>query len=76
MPIAFVLVNVEAGSEREVVRELQAIEHIREVYLVYGVYDILVKVEAESLEKLKETITYKIRRIPKIRSTQTQIISD
>ena len=75
MPIAFILINVEAGSEDEVIRELKGIENIREVYLVYGVYDFAVKVEAETQQDVKDTITWKIRRIDKIISTQTLMIS-
>jgi DNA-binding Lrp family transcriptional regulator len=75
MQIAFILINVEAGSEDEVIRELKGIENIREVYLVYGVYDFVVKVEAETQQKVKETITWKTRKIDKIRSTQTLMIS-
>ena len=76
MPIAFIMINVEAGAEKEVVRELRATEYVKYVYFVYGVYDIVAKVEALSQQKLKETITGKIRRIAKIRSTQTQLVSD
>ena len=65
MPIAFILINVEAGLEDEVIRELKGIENVREVYLVYGAYDFVVKVEAETQQLLKETITWKIRRIEK-----------
>ena len=75
MPIAFVLINVEAGSEEEVIQELRGIENISEVHLVYGAYDFVVKIEAETQQKVKETITWKIRRIEKIRSTQTLMIS-
>lgn len=75
MPIAFILINVEAGSEEEVAHELKVIDNVRDVYLIYGVYDFVVKVEAETQQKVKETITWKIRKIDKIRSTQTLMIS-
>lgn len=74
MPVAFILINVEAGAEGEVVQQLKSIENVTAVYPVYGVYDIVAKVEADTLQKLKETITWKIRRIEKIRSTQTQMV--
>ncbi len=45
MPIAFILINVEAGSEEEVAHELKVIDNVRDVYLIYGVYDFVVKVE-------------------------------
>jgi DNA-binding Lrp family transcriptional regulator len=74
MPLAFVLINAEIGSEDEVVGELRKISNVKESYVVYGVYDIVAKVEAESMDKLKEIVTWKIRRLDKVRSTLTMIV--
>ena len=74
MPLAFVLVNAELGSEDEVVGDLRKIGNVKEAYTMYGVYDIVVKVEAESMDNLKEVITWKIRRLEKVRSTLTLIV--
>ena len=76
MPTAFLLVNAELGAEQDLVRELRAIENVKQVYFVYGVYDIVVKVEAETMEKLKNTITWKIRRLEKIKSTLTMLVME
>ena len=74
MPVAIVLVNAETGSEDEVVAELRKIGNVKESYEVYGVYDVVAKVEAESLDKLKEIITWKIRKLDKVRSTLTMLV--
>lgn len=74
MPLAFVLINAEIGSEDEVGQELRKIANVKESYVVYGVYDIVAKVEAESMDKLKEVVTWKIRRLDKVRSTLTMIV--
>jgi DNA-binding Lrp family transcriptional regulator len=74
MPVAFVLINAEIGSEDEVVVELRKISNVKESYVVYGVYDIVAKVEADSMDKLKEIVTWKIRRLDKVRSTLTMIV--
>jgi DNA-binding Lrp family transcriptional regulator len=76
MPLAFVLINAEIGGETEVIEELKKLENVKEAYLVYGVYDIIAKAEAESMEKLKEIITWKIRRLDKVRSTLTMIVME
>ena len=75
MPIAFVLINVEANSEDEVIQELKAIDNVKSVYFVYGVYDIVAKIEARTEQELKQTITWKVRRLERIRSTQTLMVS-
>ncbi|RLG75097.1 MAG: Lrp/AsnC family transcriptional regulator [Thermoprotei archaeon] len=74
MSIAFILLNTEIGAEEEVLNELGEVEYVTEAYIVYGNYDIIAKVEAPDMTKLKEVITWKIRRIPKVKSTLTMII--
>ena len=71
MGTAYVLINCDLGSEESVISELKSLEDVVEVHGTFGAYDILAKVEAELVEKLRETITWKIRKIPKIRSTLT-----
>jgi len=74
LPIAFVLINAEIGSEGEILKELKKIEGVNEAYSVYGVYDVIAKVEADSMDKLKDIVTWRIRRLEKVRSTLTMIV--
>jgi DNA-binding Lrp family transcriptional regulator len=76
MPKAFVLINVESGSEEEVLEEIKRIEGVEEAYFSYGVYDIIAKVKADSMEKLRETVTRKVRTIGRVRSTLTLIMME
>ncbi|RNJ76734.1 MAG: Lrp/AsnC family transcriptional regulator [Nitrosopumilus sp. H8] len=71
MAAAYVLINCELGSEEAVIAELKSIEGVGEVHGTFGAYDILAKVESAQVETLREIITWKIRKIPKIRSTLT-----
>jgi DNA-binding Lrp family transcriptional regulator len=71
MAVAFVLINCELGSEESVITELKSIGGVTEVHGVFGAYDILARVESKEVETLRETITWKIRKISKIRSTLT-----
>ncbi|MEM2843650.1 MAG: Lrp/AsnC ligand binding domain-containing protein [Candidatus Bathyarchaeia archaeon] len=76
MAIAFVLINAEIGSESELVEELKKMPYVKEAYLVYGVYDIIARIEAETMDKLKEVVTWKIRKLNKVRSTLTMIVME
>ncbi|MFQ6075755.1 MAG: Lrp/AsnC family transcriptional regulator [Candidatus Bathyarchaeia archaeon] len=76
MPMAFVLINAEIGAENEVINELRKVKGVNEAYVVYGVYDIVAKLEAESMDKLKEVVTWNIRRLDKVRSTLTMIVME
>jgi len=74
MPIAFVLINAEIGSEEEVLKSLKEVEGVEEAHAVYGVYDIIAKIRADTMDKLKEVVTWHIRRLNKVRSTLTMIV--
>jgi DNA-binding Lrp family transcriptional regulator len=74
LTIAYVLLNVEIGAEKEVLEELESISEVTESNTVYGVYDIMTRTEASTLEELKDIISHKIRRINKVRSTLTMIV--
>ncbi|UCF45330.1 MAG: Lrp/AsnC ligand binding domain-containing protein [Candidatus Bathyarchaeota archaeon] len=76
MPRAFVLINVESGSEDEVLKEMKTIEGVEEAYFSYGVYDLITKIKAESMDKLKEMVTRRIRTLTKVRSTLTLIMME
>ena len=76
MPRAFVLINVESGSEDEVLKELKKIEGVEEAYFSYGVYDLVTKIKADSMEALKDMVTRKIRALSKVRSTLTLIMME
>ncbi len=74
MPRALVLMNAEMGYENKLVDQLKKTPHISEVYAVYGVYDVMVKVEADSMEQLRDAISTGLRRIDGVKSTLTMII--
>lgn len=69
MPSAYVLVSTELGRENEVRDNLRAFYAVRKAYGVYGVYDIILEVEAEDEETLKKTVFNQIRRMDGVRST-------
>jgi len=71
MELAYVLIQCDLGAEVEIIQELTKVQQIKEVRGTYGIYDIFCKIEAESKTALDNTLTNKIRKIPKIRSTIT-----
>jgi len=71
MGYAYVLINCDLGSEEDIISQLKTIEGVKEVQGTFGAYDILAKVESEDVDKLRDTITWKIRKLDRIRSTLT-----
>ena len=74
MSTAFVLINTDLGEGNEVADALEEIPEVKDVYGVYGVYDYVVRLEADTMQNLKDTITTKIRRLNHVRSTLTMIV--
>jgi len=72
--MAFVFINTEMGSEEEVITDLKKVEGVIEAYVVYGVYDIVAKIKAETMDKLKDIVTSHMRRLNKVRSTLTMVV--
>ncbi|GFN39024.1 MAG: transcriptional regulator, AsnC family [Marine Group I thaumarchaeote] len=71
MVISYTLLACDPGSENSVMEQLKAIADVKEAHGIYGPYDILVKVESSSMNDQRETIAFKIREIPHVRSTLT-----
>lgn len=74
MPVSYVLINVEPGSEELVLKEVRKVQNVRDCHRIYGIYDMIAKVEADSMDGLKEIITWRIRRLPGVRSTVTTVV--
>ncbi|AIF83259.1 transcriptional regulator, AsnC family [Candidatus Nitrososphaera evergladensis SR1] len=74
MPTAYVLINCDLGSEEDIIRDLKKLPEAVEVSGVYGVYDIIAKIRSDTMDKLRETITWHVRKIDKVRSTLTMIV--
>lgn len=72
MQEAYVLINVESGTEEQVLNQLKPF--IQEAYISYGVYDLVVKVKAETIDGIKDSVIRKIRTIANVKSTLTLII--
>ena len=71
MPSAFVFINTKSGAEDYVYNQIRGIDTVKESYVSYGVYDLIVKVETDDMAKLKEIVSYKIRSLDKVKSTLT-----
>ena len=76
MVTAYVLISCDLGFDAEIIHEIKQLEDVKEVHWVFGAYDILVKVESDSIEHLKDIITWKIRKLNRVRSTLTLIVPE
>lgn len=69
--IGFVLIDLEPAKEKEVYEKLIKIEHIVELYPLFGEYDLIAKVEADSYDAIGDLVISKIRSIDGVKATKT-----
>lgn len=68
---AYVLINCDLGYEVEILDQLRDMGNVIEAHGTFGAYDIIAEVGAETVESLRNTITWKIRKLDRVRSTLT-----
>jgi DNA-binding Lrp family transcriptional regulator len=76
MSMAYVLINTEPKNMEDIAATLEKLDSVVEIFPVYGVYDLVAKIQAETMEKLKDIVTFKIRSLKNVRSTITMLILD
>jgi DNA-binding Lrp family transcriptional regulator len=68
---AYVLINCDLGSEKNVISSLKTTDNVTEVHGTLGLYDIIAKIESDSDEQIQKTVTHVIRKMPNIHTTIT-----
>jgi len=76
MTDAYVMLNCELGAEAEIIEKLKELEQVKDVFETIGTYDMLVKLQADNFEKIREIVSWNIQKLPKVRSISTLIKKD
>ncbi len=71
---AVVLVNTDLDAHHRVIESLRLVDGVEEAHALYGVYDLLVKIKGNSIEKLKEITKTRIKTIAGVNSSLTMMI--
>jgi len=71
--IAYVLIKSDLGAEQKVMEQLEKLEQVVRIDRTFGDYDMVVKMESENIEKIRETIARNIKKIDKVRATRTLV---
>ena len=71
---AYILLNVEPGTEGKVLEQLKSLSNLIEAYVSYGVYDLIIRLKTDNMEELKDAVSHRIRTIDQVRSTVTLIL--
>jgi DNA-binding Lrp family transcriptional regulator len=73
--LAYVLFKVASGTETEVAKQMIEFDEVIHADVVFGEYDVIVRVATDDLDKLEDFVSQKIRTIPNALVTSTMIIS-
>jgi len=76
MTDAYVMLNCELGAEEEIIEKLKELEQVTDVFETIGTHDMLVKLQADNFETIREIVSRNIQKLPKVRSTSTLIKKD
>ncbi|RLG57699.1 MAG: Lrp/AsnC family transcriptional regulator [Hadesarchaea archaeon] len=71
MPLAFVLIDAEAGKVQEIINSLKKIQGVTEAYGVTGPHDIVVKIQLQRFEEVAATVSQKIHKLGGVKNTLT-----
>jgi DNA-binding Lrp family transcriptional regulator len=76
MTDAYVMLNCELGAEEGIIEKLKELEAVTDVFETIGAHDMLVKLQADNFEKIREIVSWNIQKLDKVRSTSTLIKKD
>ena len=68
---AYVLLNTELGMGSKITDALKGVKEITNIYSLYGIYDIIIEMEADTMDRIKEIVFNKVRLLDHVKSTIT-----
>ena len=73
MTDAYVMLNCELGAETAIIEQLKELEQVVDVFETIGTHDMMVKLQAENFEKIREIVSWNIQKLKNVRATSTLI---
>ena len=74
--LAYVLITVKSGSERDFLKEISEFKEVIEANLVIGENDIVIKIDVKDIVHMDKFLTEKLRVLPDVFLTTTMIITE
>ena len=76
MVFAYVLVRADAGKEREILSKVKDFSEIKDVHMIYGEWDVIIKIEVKNVESITSFVVDKLRGIDAVKLTSTMIVAE
>lgn len=71
--VAFVLIDCDNEFTNNILDELKEIDSMKEFLKLESIWKIIIKLEADDINKIREIVRWKIRKIPEIKTTLTLV---
>jgi DNA-binding Lrp family transcriptional regulator len=75
METGYVLLNLKPGMRKEFIEKVKEVEAVKEARIVIGIFDAVVKIEAESIEELEKIYLNEIDKIESITDSRLHIVA-
>lgn len=73
--LAYVLMALKECNEQEIVDKLRDLKEVEEANVLFGEWDLIVKVETQNADSLGTFMMDKIRKIPEVKLSSTMIVA-
>lgn len=73
--LAYVQISLDESKEEEIFDQLSDMHEVKEVHILFGEWDMMIKIELDTAEGLGSFVMTNIRNIPGIRLTSTMIVA-
>jgi len=70
---AFILLNVDMTAQNSVFETIKNMDETREVYMIFGAFDIIIKAEFENNNQLSVFVIDKLKTLEGVIETQTNV---
>ena len=70
--VAFILIEIQSGEEYKFVNAVRELKEVTEAYIVYGAWDVIVRIQTESMGELN-SVVLKIRKMTGVKRSATLI---
>ena len=76
MVLAYIMVRIDAGSERAVLSQVESLSEVKESHIIYGEWDIVMKINVANVEEITAFVVDKLRKIKSVKLTSTMIVAE
>ncbi len=70
---AYILLNVDMSAQNDVFETIKTMEEAREVYMIFGAFDIIIKAEFQDNDQLSNFVVDKLKSLEGVLETQTNV---